>query len=56
MAVLSVLTKLPSVAPVEEVEVAAAALEVAEATTLEVEVVTAEEEVVDIVCTMPAYT
>ncbi len=55
MAVLSALTKLPSVAPVveEEAAVASVAVEV-EATTLEAEEVTVEEEV-DIVCVGPAY-
>ena len=48
MAVLSALTKLPSVAPAEE-EVAAAALAVVEATTLEAEEDTVVKEV-DIVC------
>lgn len=44
MAVPSALTKLPSVAPVEE-EVVAAALAVVEATTLEAEEVTVDKEV-----------
>lgn len=48
MAVPSALTKLPSVAPVEE-EVAAAALAVVEATTLEAEEVMVVKEV-DMVC------
>lgn len=54
MAVLFALTKLPSVAPVGVEEVAAASVVVEEATTLEVEEVTVEEEV-DIVCFGPAY-
>lgn len=54
MAVLSVSTKLLSVAPVEE-EAVAAALVVVEATTLEAEEVIVEEEGVDIVCVGLAY-
>lgn len=54
MVVPSALTKLPSVAPVEEEEEVAAALVVVEATILEAEEVTVEGEV-DIVCVGPAY-